>query len=190
MITLVLLLPVTYVLSPLAAVLLMVAAYQACEYGGSISSIILGVPGTPAAAATVLDGYTLGRKESAGKALGYSLISSTIGGIVGGLALIFLSVPMVSLALKLSFPEYFLVGVLGILAVAALSSKDIIKSMISVVLGLMAGTVGMDLFTGAPRFTMGRLELLDGMEMVDRIVWIFAFSEVFLKVGNLDKTKQ
>ncbi|MEK3937164.1 tripartite tricarboxylate transporter permease [Sporosarcina sp. FSL W7-1349] len=189
MITLVLLLPVTYTLSPLAAVLLMLAAYQACEYGGSISSIVLGIPGTPAAAATILDGNTLARETSPGKALGYSLVASTIGGLFGGFVLILLSVPMSSLALKLSFPEYFLVGVLGILAVAALSSKDIIKSMISVVLGLMAGTVGMDLFTGAPRFTMGRLELLDGIGMVALIVGIFAFSEVFSMISNdLNKT--
>ena len=85
----------------------MVAVYQAAEYGGSITSIILGIPGTPAAAATVIDGRPYALKHSPGKALGYSLTASTLGGFVSGLALIFLSVPMASFALQLSEPEFF-----------------------------------------------------------------------------------
>ena len=89
-IAVVLLLPLTYSMSPLASVLMLIAAYQGSEYGGSISSIILGIPGTPAAVATVIDGNAMARKDKAGKALGYSLAASTLGGIVGGLVLMFL----------------------------------------------------------------------------------------------------
>lgn len=178
MLAIVMLLPVTYVISPLESILLLLAAYQASEYGGSISSIILGIPGTPAAAATVLDGYTLAKNQSPGKAISYSLVASTIGGIFGGLVLIFLSQPLASFGLKLSDPEFFLICIIGVLAVGMLSSADKTKSMISVVLGLILGTVGMDLFTGKMRFTLGRPELSDGINIVALMIGIFAFSEI------------
>ncbi|WP_227937894.1 tripartite tricarboxylate transporter permease [Alkalihalobacillus deserti] len=188
MIALILLLPLTYNMSALDSILLLVATYQAAEYGGSISSITLGIPGTPAAAATVLDGYPYAKKYSPGKALGYSLLASTIGGFFGGLVLIFLSAPMASFALKLSEPEFFLVGILGLLGVAALSSKDKIKSSISAVLGLMAGTVGMDTFTGAARFTGGSINLLDGLSIIAVVTAVFAISEILSMLhGNLNK---
>ena len=162
----VLLLPLTYSMEPLASILLLIAAYQGAEYGGSISSIVLGIPGTPAAVATVLDGNAMAKKDMAGKALAYSLSSSTIGGIVGGLVLLFLAVPLARLAVRFSDPEFFLIGIAGLIAVAALSSKSKLKSAISVVLGLMVGTIGLDTFTGALRFTFDRIELLEGVGMI------------------------
>ncbi|WP_210492836.1 tripartite tricarboxylate transporter permease [Microvirga antarctica] len=184
----VLLLPLTYSMEPLASILLLIAAYQGAEYGGSISSIVLGIPGTPAAVATVLDGNAMAKKDMAGKALAYSLSSSTIGGIIGGLVLLFLAVPLARLAVRFSDPEFFLIGIAGLLAVAALSSKSKLKSAISVVLGLMVGTIGLDTFTGALRFTFGRLELLEGVGMIALLTGMFAFSEIFFMISNdLDK---
>ncbi|WP_274626266.1 tripartite tricarboxylate transporter permease [Arvimicrobium flavum] len=183
-IAIVLLLPLTYSMSPLASILLLVAAYQGAEYGGSISSIVLGIPGTPAAVATVLDGNAMAKQGLPGKALGYSLLSSTIGGIVGGLVLAFLAVPLARLAVRFSDPEFFLIGIAGLLAVAALSSKSALKSAISVVLGLMVGTIGLDTFTGALRFTFGRLELLEGVGMVALLTGMFAFSEIFAIISH------
>ncbi|MDW7668668.1 MAG: tripartite tricarboxylate transporter permease [Bacillota bacterium] len=179
MILLALLLPITYFLEPAAAILLMLSAYQGGEYGGSISSIILGIPGTPSASATVLDGYKLALNESPGVALAYSLQASFIGAIFGGLVLLLLSAPLASFALKWSAPEYFLVGVLGIIAVAALSSKDIVKSVISVLLGLMAATIGLDIFSGLERFTMGRIELIHGLSIISLIIGVFGIPEIF-----------
>lgn len=182
-------LPLTYTMTPLDSILLLVAVYQAAEYGGSITSIILGIPGTPAAAATVIDGRPYALKHSPGKALGYSLTASTLGGFVSGLALIFLSVPMASFALQLSEPEFFLIGMLGLLGVASLSSKDKVKSAMSAVLGLMAGTVGMDVFTGAPRFTGGSIHLLDGISVIAVVTAVFAISEILSMInGKLNKT--
>jgi putative tricarboxylic transport membrane protein len=178
-IAIVLLLPFTYSMEPLASILLLLSVYQSAEYGGSISSIILGIPGTPAAAATVLDGNALAKQSSPGKALAYSLYSSSVGGIFGGLVLIFLSVPLVKLALALSDPEFFLIAVIGLVAVAGLGSKDVTKSLISMVLGLMAGTVGMDVISGVTRFGMGRPELFEGFNLVALIVGIFAIPSVF-----------
>lgn len=178
MVAIIIMLPLTYNMSPLNAILLLLAVYQAAEYGGSISSITLGIPGTPAAAATILDGFPLARKHSPGKALGYSLLASTIGGIVGALVLAFLAFPMAKLALQMSEPEFFLIGLLGLIGVAALSSKDKTKSAISVVLGLLLGTVGMDDFTGTLRFTGNSLSLMDGISMVAVVTGVFGISEI------------
>lgn len=189
-IALALLLPITYTMSPLASILLLLSAYQSGEYGGSISSVILGIPGSPAAVATTLDGHTYAKKHSAKKALQYSLTASTIGGVFGGLMLIFLSIPIASVALQMSDPEYFLIGILGLIAVSVISSEDIPKSMISVILGLIAGTVGMDTLTGSERFTFGRTELMDGINLITLMVSVFAFSEVFFMIRNNLRNKK
>ncbi|AXH99546.1 C4-dicarboxylate ABC transporter permease [Sporosarcina sp. PTS2304] len=182
------LLPLTYSMEPVAAVLLLLSAFQAAEYGGSISSIALGIPGTPAAAATILDGSAMAKKGYPGKALGYSLTASTIGAFAGGLALIFLAQPFAKFALKLSEPEYFLIGILGLIAVSMISSKNAIKGLISMMLGLMIGTIGMDMFTGEQRFTMGQAELLEGVGILPILVGVFAFPEIF-KLINLELRK-
>jgi len=188
--TIVLLLPITYFMSPLAAILLLLSAYQSAEYGGSISALTLGIPGTPAAAATVIDGFEYAKNTSPGKAISFSLMASSIGGISGSLLLIFLSKPLTVLALKMSAPEYFLVGTLGLFAIATLASKDIIKSAISAILGLLTATIGMDLFTGAHRFTFDRVELLEGVNMIVLIVGVFGISEIFNIINDGFANKQ
>lgn len=188
-ITIVILLPLTYAMSPLAAILLLVSAYQASEYGGSISSIIIGVPGTPAAVATVLDGNALAKKSYPGKALGYSLTASTIGGLIGAVVLTLLAVPLSRFAIRFSDPEFFLIGLLGIMAVAGLSSDDKIKSSISVILGLLIGTIGIDVFTGTARFTMGTLELMEGLAIIAVLIGMFGFSELFKMISTEIKQK-
>lgn len=182
------LLPLTFDMSAIAAVLLLLAAYQSAEYGGSISAVTMGIPGTPAAAATVLDGHPYAKKEGVGKALAYSLTASTIGGLAGGLALIFLAKPFADFALKLSETEYFLIALIGLITVS-LISKDLIKGLISMVLGLMLGTVGLDMFTGEQRFTMGSPELLNGIDIMALLVGVFAIPEIFkLITRELDTT--
>lgn len=190
MVTVVLMLPVSFMLPPLPAILLLLSIYQSSEYGGSISSIILGIPGTSSNVATILDGHPLAKSGHPGKALGYSLFASTIGGLVGGLVLVFLAKPVANFALTLSYPEYFLVALLGILAVAAISSTDMIKSIISAMLGLMAGTVGLDILTGDQRFTLGRMELMEGLEMIPIILGMFAFTEVAMMIRDNLKDKK
>lgn len=185
----VLLLPLTYNMEPLAAILLLLATYQAAEYGGSISAIILGIPGTPAALVTVFDGNKLARDGKPGKAIAYSLIASSIGGLVGGLALLFLSVPLAKFASNISSPEFFLIGLIGLLAIGALSSEDLTKGYISVILGLMAGTVGLDVITGESRFILGQIELTEGINLVALLVGMFGFSELFLLISDNLHTK-
>lgn len=182
-----LLLPLSYNMDALTSVLMLLAVYQGAEYGGSISAILMGIPGTAMAAATQIDGYPYAKNKSPGKALAFSLTSSTIGGLFGGLVLIFLSKPLTIFALKLGEPEYFMLGVIGLLAVAALGSSDGTKALLSIILGLMAATIGIDAFTGLPRFTGGFLELSDGMNIIALVVALFAFTEVFKMLsGNLN----
>ncbi|WP_157928840.1 tripartite tricarboxylate transporter permease [Pararhizobium haloflavum] len=183
-VAIVLLLPFTYSMEPLAAILMLVAAYQGAEYGGSISSIILGIPGTPAAAATLIDGNALAKRSSPGKALAYSLAASTVGGLFGGLVLLFMSVPLSVVALQLGDPEFFLIGILGLVAVAGLSSVDVLRSSISVVLGLMTATIGIDVISSAHRYTFGSPLLFDGLHLVAVLVGIFAFAEMFSMIST------
>ena len=179
-----LLLPFTYNMPATGALLLLVSLYQASEYGGSISSILVSTPGTPAAAATVLDGYTLSRKGYPGKALGYSLTASTIGGFFGVFVLIFLSMPLANFALRFGAAEYFSLGIFGLTAVAALSSSDIPKSVLSVIFGLLLATVGVDVFTGYPRFHFGQMALYEGIPLIPILIGLFAVSEVFRMIGE------
>lgn len=187
MVAVVLFLPISFVLDPLPAILLLLAVYQSSEYGGSISSIILGVPGSPSNVATVIDGHAMTRQNMPGKALGYSLYASAIGGLVGGLMLLFLAIPMASLARSFSYHEYFLVATLGILAVSVISSTDFVRSVISALLGLMVGTVGLDMITAEARFTAGRMELIEGFTLVAIILGLFAVSEVITMVRDKGK---
>ncbi|MEL7566837.1 MAG: tripartite tricarboxylate transporter permease [Dehalobacterium sp.] len=179
-----LMLPFTYELPTVTAILLLIAVYQGAEYGGSISAITLGIPGTPAAVATVLDGNPMARKGFPAKAIGYSLTASTIGGLAGGIALIAFSAPLANAAVKLGAPEYALIGLLGLAAVVALSSKDVVRSALSVFLGLLLTVVGIDSLTGVPRFTFGRMELLEGLPLVPILIGLFAISEVIQMITD------
>lgn len=183
-----LLIPVTYTMEPLPAVLMLVALYEAAEYGGSISAIVLGIPGTSAAVATCLDGTPMAKQGYPGKALGYSLYSSTTGGLIGSIVLMTLTVPLAKLTIKFSDPELFLIGVLGMISVCCLSTKDIPKTIISIVFGLLLGTVGLDVLTGTERYTFGIDYLSDGIALVALLTGLFALSEVLnMSVGDLKK---
>ena len=180
----VIILPLTYSLPPLAAILMLLSAYQGAEYGGSISAITLAIPGTPAAAATILDGNVMARKGMPGKALRFSLTSSTIGGLCGAFMLMFLTKPLGDFCLRFSAPDYFLVSLIGIFAVVTLNSKDMVKGLIMVILGLVLGTVGNDSITGTARFIFGHHELMDGINTVALVVGVFAIPEVFIMVSE------
>lgn len=180
------LLPLTFTMDPLHAVLMLAALYAAAEYSGSITAIILGIPGTASAVPIALDGHPIAKAGNPGRALGYSLNAAVLGGIFGALVLLLLTVPLSRIALRFSDPEIFLLALLGLVSVVGLGSKDIPKSVISVLLGLLLGSIGMDVFTGMPRFTMGNWTLMDGLSLVALITGLFAFSEIFnMSQGNL-----
>lgn len=185
----VLLLPFTYTMEPLTAILILLCAYQGAEYGGSISSITLGIPGTPSAAATTIDGFALAKKGQPGKALSYSLEASVWGGILGALALLFLTEPLARFSLRFNAPDFCMLGFAALFAIVTISSKELIKGLIAVFLGLMLSTVGTDVFTGAARYTYGVPALLDGVYTVSMAIGVFAIPEIIAIVEENLHTK-
>ena len=131
-----LLIPITYTMDPIPAVLLLISLYMGAEYGGSISSIVLGVPGTAAAVATAIDGHEMAKKGLPGKSLAYSLYSSTIGGIWGCIILMTCTIPLMAVTINFSDPELCMISMLGLSSIIMLGSEDPVKSIVSVAVGL------------------------------------------------------
>ena len=178
-ISMALLLPFTYGLDPVVAVVLLASTYVGAEYGGSIPAILIRMPGTNAAAATVLDGYAMKEQGRAGEALGISLYSGFVGGLVGLLVLVLLTERLSSVALAFTPATYFALGVLGLSAIASLSRGSLLKGLIAAIVGLMIASVGTDPVTGANRFTFGSAELLSGIRPILVMVGVYAISELF-----------
>jgi putative tricarboxylic transport membrane protein len=182
-ISMALLLPFTYTLDPMSAIVLLATAYIGAEYGGSIPAILIRTPGTNAAAATVIDGYEMRRQGRAGEALGISLWSGVVGGLVGLAMLILLTEPLSRLALAFRPTSYFALGILGLSVIASLSGKSLLKGAAAAVLGLMVATIGTDPTSGASRFTFGSPELLEGVAPIFVMVGLFAVSELMTRSG-------
>src|SRR5437016_9489726 len=150
------------------------AMHAVVHTGGSIPSILVGVPGDGPAAATVLDGYAMTRKGEAGRALGASFGASTVGGLLGAMFL-GLSLPILEpIILNFSPAEFFLLAILGITFIATLSGDSFVKGMIVGFFGLMCAFIGLDPSTGSPRFTFGQLWLWDGLSVIVAVLAMFA----------------
>jgi putative tricarboxylic transport membrane protein len=188
-----LMLPITFGMEPVSAIVLLVAVYMTAEYGGSITAILIATPGTTAATATVVDGYELTKKGLPGKALGASLTASTVGGIITTFVLVLFAVPLMSFALKFGPAEYFALGVFGLSLVASLSGKSLAKGLLMAILGLLIASIGLDPLTGQPRFTFGSIYLYEGVPLIAALIGLYALSEVFVmflsKNENKNKTK-
>lgn len=179
-----LLVPFTYSLSPTTGIILLVSIYLAASYGGSITAITINAPGTPSAVVTAFDGYPLTRQGRAGTALGVSLVSSTTGGLIGVLVLIFFSVPLAQLALKCHPAEYFALAVLGLTTVASLGGKHPLKAIAAAVFGLLLNTIGIDPISGISRFTFGMPALYDGFSLIPALIGLFAVGEILLQIES------
>ncbi|WP_434311440.1 tripartite tricarboxylate transporter permease [Hominifimenecus sp. rT4P-3] len=176
--------PLIYQMDAIPALIMMMSLYQGASYGGSISAVTLGIPGQAGAISTVLDGNAMARNGEPGRALGISLFASTVGGILGVLVLMFATGPLAGLATKLTDPELFLVATFGMLTLMA-TGDNFLKTGIMLLLGLMTATVGLDIFSGNPRFTMGSIILYDGFKLVPIITGMFAIAEIFnMSMGN------
>ncbi|MEM7045365.1 MAG: tripartite tricarboxylate transporter permease [Pseudomonadota bacterium] len=183
-ITMALLLPFTYTMEPITAIVLLASTYVGAEYGGSIPAILIRTPGTNAAAATAIDGYEMHKQGKGGEALGLSLISGVFGGLIGILCLILLTKPLAGVALYFTPPAYFSLGILGLSVIASLSSGSLIKGLMAGVIGLMIATVGTDPVAGVTRFTYGAPELLGGIPFILVMVGVFAVSELLVQAGE------
>ncbi len=177
-----LLVPFSYGLPPLYALILLVSLYSAANYGGTITAIAINTPGTPSAIVSTFDGYPLTQKGQPGKALGTSVVASTIGGLFGTIVLIFFSVPLAKAALSFGPAEYFALAIFGLTIISSLSTGNWIKAFIATLIGLLLNTVGMDPFTGYLRFTFGIPELADGFNFIPALIGLFALGEIFLQL--------
>ena len=179
-----LILPLTFGMEPAVALMMLAGVYIGSMYGGSIPAILIRAPGTPGAAVTLIDGNELHKKGMSGKALGVSLVSSTVGGVLSVFILVGLAVPLSKFALAFGPPEYFSLGVLGLALISGFAAQDLTKGAISALLGLILATVGTDPFSGTPRFAFGTTDLLTGVGIVTGMIGLFAVSEIFHQIGE------
>ncbi|QHJ72368.1 hypothetical protein DNR44_005745 [Planococcus halotolerans] len=180
-----LLVPITFTMEPIPALILLVSLYVAAEYGGGITAILLNAPGTPAAAATALDGYPLATRGQAGKALTISILASGIGAFVSAILLIFTAVPMAAMALQFGPVEYFALAIFGLSLISSLSEGSITKGFIAMFFGLLIISVGIDPIVGVPRFAVNT-DLLGGIPFLPALVGLFALSEVLFMLEKSD----
>ncbi len=182
-----LLIPVTFGMEPTSALVLMAAIYYGAMYGGSRSSILLNTPGDGSAIAATFDGYPMAQKGQAGQALAISAIASLIGGVVAMVGFIVLAKPLASFALKFGPAEYFLLMVFTLSAIVALSKGAMVKGFISMTIGLLVSTMGIDLQTGVHRFTFNHPALSEGVDFLIVIIGIYAVGEVLYNYITIDK---
>lgn len=183
-----LLLPVTFSMGPIEALLMLSSLYTAAIYGGSFSAILLHTPGTSASAATAMDGFELTRQGKANTAIRIATYSSMFGGLVSAVFLLLLAPPLSLISLKFGPPEYFLVAVFGITVIGSLASGNIVKGLLSGALGILFSTVGMDLDSGFPRFTFGLFELQSGINFVPAVIGLFSLSQALIMAEEVHKT--
>lgn len=179
-----LLIPLTFTLSKETAFIMMVAIYCGAMYGGSIPGILLNLPGTPTAAISALDGVPMTRAGEGGRALGISAMSSSFGGVLSGVVLIFLSMQLSTLALLFASPEYFALAVFSLCVVVSLAAKNLVKGIISVGLGLMLSVIGIDATTPVARYTFGIDEIIIGIPVVPATIGLFCVAEAFRMVAE------
>lgn len=172
-----LIVPISYYMSPTAGLAMIIGVSFTSIFAGDIPAIFLRIPGTPASAAALIDGYEMNKKGKGDFALALALLCSAMGGMLGILILIFVSHPLARFALRFSHFEYFWLGIFGLSMSAVISDGSELKGLFSVLLGLLIASFGMDITTGYPRFTFGTIELLGGIDFIPVMIGLFGLSE-------------
>jgi len=172
------LLPITFALDPTAALIMLAGIYYGAQYGGSTTAILINLPGESSSAVTSIDGYQMARQGRAGPALAAAAIGSFFAGTVATVLIALFAPPLTTLALKFGPPDYFSLVVLGLVSSVALAHGSVLKALAMIVLGLLLGLVGTDIYTGTPRFTLGQLELADGISFVSVAAGVFGIAEI------------
>ncbi|MDR6954351.1 TctA family transporter [Ancylobacter sp. 3268] len=181
--TIAMLLPITFGLPPVSALIMLSGIYYGAQYGGSTTAILINLPGESSSVVTAIDGYQMARQGRAGAALATAALGSFFAGSVATFLLAVFAPPLADLALKFGPPEYFSLMVLGLVASVSLASGSVIKALAMVVLGILFGLSGQDVYTGTPRFTFDIVELADGIEFVALAMGLFGLVEI---VRNLE----
>ena len=172
------LIPVTYSMNPVPALIMLTAVYTSAIYGGSITAILLHTPGTPASAATAMDGYSLTLRGEGLRAIGMSTVGSMIGGTISGVLLLIIAPPLARFSLQFNAPEYFLLAVFGLTIIGSLAADNLLKGLISGIFGLALALVGYDVMNGIPRFHYGITALQSGIQTVPALIGLFSLSQV------------
>lgn len=183
-----LLIPLTIGLDPIVAFSALLGVYVGSIYAGSITAVLIGTPGTAAAAAALLEGPALTKKGEAKRSLMMVTIASVIGGLFSCIALAVVAPQLARFALSFGPPEYFALALFGISIVAGVSGKSLVRGLIAGSIGLFIATIGMDPITGISRYTFDNVNLLSGIDIVPALVGLFAISEVLTRLENNNKT--
>jgi putative tricarboxylic transport membrane protein len=178
------LIPFSFALEPTPAIIMLAAIYYGAMYGGTITSVLVNVPGEAASAVTCLDGYQMARNGRAGAALAIAAIGSFIGGTAAVVALVVVALPISNLALRFGPPEFFALMLIGLTMVTGLAGRSMVRALMSAVVGLLIAMVGIDPVQGAPRFTFGFTELLGGVDIVPVVMGLFGISEILLNIES------
>ncbi|WP_209000889.1 tripartite tricarboxylate transporter permease [Stappia sp. BW2] len=179
-----LLIPVTFAMQPIPALILLLGVYQGAIFGGSISAVLLNVPGTPSSAATALDGFPMAQRGEGGRALRLALFASVFGNIFSCLILMALAEPLARLALDFGPAEMAVLMLFALLVIVLLGGGSKLDSLIMVLVGVSAGFVGLDPIGGTPRFTFNSFAMESGFQLIPVLIGLFAMSEVLLQVFN------
>lgn len=180
-----LVLPLTYTLNPIQSLTMMLAAYNAGTFGGSMAAILIGTPGTPAAAATVADGFALARKGQAGKAIKCALYSSVFGCLFSSVILILVAGPISTIALSFGPAEYAVLMLFSLTIIASAAGRSLTKGLIGGALGLLFGCVGMDSGWSTPRFSFGFMKLTGGIDLVVMLIGALAMSALLVQLESV-----
>jgi putative tricarboxylic transport membrane protein len=183
-----LLLPTTFNISPVAAIIMLAGIYYGAMYGGSTTSILVNIPGEAASVITCLDGYKMALQGRAGPALGIAAFGSFIGGTISVLGLMLIAPPLAKVAQSFGPPEYFSLMLLGIVVLIYLASGSMLKALMMAVFGLLVGTIGQDPISGTLRLTLGIHELYDGVGLIPAIMGLFGISEVIVNVEKIARS--
>src|SRR6186713_1811591 len=185
--TIAMLLPITFNLPPVAALIMLAGIYYGAQYGGSTTAILVNLPGETSSVVTTLDGHQMARKGQAGAALAIAALGSFFAGTVATMLIASVAVPLSELALKFGPAEYFSLMVLGLIGAVVLASGSLIKAIAMIVTGLLLGIVGTDVNSGTQRFAFGIPELSDGIGVVGVAMGLFGFAEI---ITNLESTEK
>src|SRR5512132_3480942 len=185
--TIAMLLPTTYALQPVSALIMLAGIYYGAQYGGSTAAILVNMPGESSSVVTCLDGYQMARKGQAGAALATAALASFFAGTCATVLVAAVSLPLSALALKFGPAEYFSLMVLGLIGAVVLAHGSLLKAITMIILGLLMGIVGTDVNSGAARFAFGVPELTDGLGVVSVAMGLFGFAEI---IGNLESVEK
>ncbi|MFT4192654.1 MAG: tripartite tricarboxylate transporter permease [Comamonas sp.] len=184
--TIAMLLPITYGLAPVSALIMLAGIYYGAQYGGSTTAILVNLPGESSSVVTTLDGHQMARQGRAGPALAAAAIGSFVAGCAGTLVLAIFAQPLTELAFRFGTPEYFSLMVVGLIGAVALSSGALVPAIGMVVVGMLLGSVGMDVTSGLSRFSLGFAELADGVDFVVVAMGVFGLGEIIANLAHPD----